>query len=120
MSDRRRVHKVAERIREVVALVLRGLHDPRFALVTITSVVVSPDLRQAKVYWIPSHSASCEPKKRIKEVQQAFSKAAGKLKHEVGVELGVRFVPELKFFHDNTLDTVEDIEKLFGRIHGES
>jgi ribosome-binding factor A len=46
----RRVLKAAEAIREVVSMtILTELRDPRVSDVTVTSVEVSPDMRQAKV-----------------------------------------------------------------------
>ena len=50
MANKRRVYKVAERIQGLIAMELQRVADPRFHLVTITSVVVSPDLRNAKIY----------------------------------------------------------------------
>lgn len=85
--------------------------DPRFFLVTITSVVVSPDLRNAKIYWMVTGGRDRAP-----EVEEAFESAHGHFRRLVGKELGVRFVPELKFFYDDTLDTAEEVERLFKRI----
>lgn len=34
----------------------------------------------------------------------------------LGKPLGIRFVPELKFFYDDTLDTAENVERLIARI----
>lgn len=89
--------------------------DPRFSLVTITSAFVSPDLRVARVYWTISGDAE-----RRREVQEAFEAAAGLFRRSVGHELGLRFVPELKFFYDDTLDTCEEVERLFARINSGS
>lgn len=111
MSSRRRVFRVGERIQSVVASQLIKASDPRFTLVTITSVMVSHDLRSAKIYWMVSGD-----KERIAEVQEAFESAAGLFKRSISKELGTRFVPELKFFYDDTLDTSEEVEKLFERI----
>ncbi|NDC39231.1 MAG: hypothetical protein EBZ48_14500, partial [Proteobacteria bacterium] len=41
------------------------------------------------------------------------------LRRAVGAELGTRFVPELKFFYDDTMDTMEQVERLFQRIQAE-
>ena len=45
MSERRRTYRVAERIREIIAWELQRTADPRFHLVTVTSVMVTADLR---------------------------------------------------------------------------
>ncbi|MFQ5778801.1 MAG: 30S ribosome-binding factor RbfA, partial [Terriglobia bacterium] len=46
----RRPERLGEQIRkEISALVLRGLKDPRIGFATVTDVRVTPDLRQARV-----------------------------------------------------------------------
>ncbi|MBN8548464.1 MAG: 30S ribosome-binding factor RbfA [Deltaproteobacteria bacterium] len=112
MAKQRRVHRVAEKVRETVALELQRLADPRFTLVTITSVVASADLRNVKVYWMVSGG----PERR-KEVQAAFESAGGIFKRVIGHDLGIRFVPELHFFYDDTLDTDEEVRRLFEKVH---
>ena len=112
MPSQRRVFMVAEQIRDLIALQLMQVADPRFSLVTVTSVIVSPDLRQAKVYWVAAGGPD-----RIPDVQEAFAHAAGRFKRVLSKALGIRFVPELHFFYDDTLDTVDEVERLFARIH---
>ena len=111
MSGRRRTFKVGERIQEVVARELLRLSDPRFHLVTIITVVVSSDLRHAKVFWVVSGGAD-----RIAEVKEAFEAAGGALRARVGRELKLRVVPQLAFHYDNTLDVQSHVEALIARI----
>jgi ribosome-binding factor A len=114
MAKQRRVHKIAEQIRNSIALQLQRVADPRFSLVTITSAVVSPDLRQAKVYWMVGGD-----EERHAEVAEAFASAAGLFRRAIAAELGIRFVPELKFYYDDTFDTSDSIDRLFARIRAE-
>jgi ribosome-binding factor A len=111
MAERRRVYKVAERMRSVVAMQLNRMSDPRFHLVTVTSVIVSSDLRNAKIYWSVSGGPT-----RKQEVTEALESAEGAIRREVGGELGLRFVPQLKFFYDDTMDVYEQTERLMDRI----
>jgi ribosome-binding factor A len=94
-----------------VASALHRTADPRFSMVTITAVTVSPDLKKAKVYWTVSGGAD-----RQREVTEAFDSAMGMFRRQLGKELNVRFVPDLTFFYDNTLDTSEEVERLLNRI----
>lgn len=112
MSSRKRIFQVSERIRVIIANQLLRAADPRFHLVTITSVMVSADLRSAKVYWIATGGLE-----RVPEVEEAFGHSAGMFRRAVGDELSLRFVPELKFFYDDTFDTVEKVEKIFAKIN---
>lgn len=116
MSGQRRVFQVGERIKELVAEHLNRVADPRFNLVTITSVMVSPDLRNAKVYWVVSIFGEAERAERIAEVQEAFDTASGMFRKMASKALGIRFTPELRFYYDDTLDTVENVERLMAKI----
>lgn len=116
MAGSRRVYQVGERIKELVAEHLVHTADPRFNLVTITSVMVSPDLRIAKVYWVVSTISGIDREERIAEVTEAFQSAEGLFRRLLAKQLGVRFVPELRFYYDDTLDTVEHVERLMSKI----
>ena len=116
MARNRRVYQIAERIKELVAEHLILTADPRFNLVTITSVMVSPDLGQAKVYWVVSFTSGMDRQQRIAEVQEAFDTAHGHLRHSISKQLGIRFVPQLRFYYDDTLDTVEQVERLMDKL----
>jgi|LakMenEpi03Aug12_release.lakeMendotaPanAssembly.Ray.scaffolds.fasta_scaffold445006_2 ribosome-binding factor A len=119
MSGKRRVYQVGERIKEIIAQQLLYTADPRFNLVTITAVMVSPDLRNAKVYWVVSLTSDTDRDTRIQEVGEAFSSAEGHFRHIISKELGIRFVPQLRFYYDDTLDTVEQVERLMAKIKPE-
>lgn len=116
MTRNRRIYQVAERIKEVIAEHLLQTADPRFSLVTITSVMVSPDLRGAKVYWVVSILSDTDRDTRIDEVNEAFNAAQGYFRRTIAKQLGVRFVPEVRFYYDDTLDTAEHVERLFNRV----
>ena len=124
MANQRRMHKVAERIRSLVAMELQRVADPRLALVTVTSVVVSNDLRHAKIYWmaseLPGRTSGGSSTERVSEVQEAFARAASFFRRAVAEDLGVRFAPELKFYHDDSVDARYTIDELFRKIKAES
>lgn len=119
MSGKRRVFQIGERIKEIVAQHLIHTADPRFSLVTITAVMVSPDLRNAKVYWVVSMPSNVDRDKRLHEVDQALENAQGHFRKILSKELGIRFVPVLRFYYDDTLDTAEEVERLMSRLRPE-
>jgi ribosome-binding factor A len=80
-------------------------------MVTITHVVVSRDLKTAKVYWVVSGD-----KGRIAEVRGAFDSAQGMIRGNIAKEIGMRIAPELRFFYDDTLDTQEAVNEIFERM----
>lgn len=111
MATRRRTFRVGERIQALIASELNRVADPRFNLVTITSCMMSPDLRLAKVYWMVHGGED-----RREEVVEAFEAAMGFFRKLVSKELGVKFAPELRFYYDDTLDAAEEMDRLFARI----
>ncbi len=116
MSTKRRMYKVAEQLREAVATELFQMADSRFNLVTITSVMISSDLREAKVYWAVTTAQDSKPKDRIAEVEKAFEQAQGYFRSVVGRRMNLRHVPHIRFYYDDTLDTAEEVERLLARI----
>jgi ribosome-binding factor A len=102
-------HLLQQKLAEVFA---RGLKDPRIGLVTITGVKMSPDLREARVYWtVHGEAAVC------KETARGIEAARGWLRREVGATLGLRVVPDLHFTYDEAIDRGDRIERLLREVH---
>ncbi len=99
--------RVAELLRERLALIL--LHkcaDPRLQELTLTQVEMSPDLKQARVYYVTHPNADTTL------VQQALDKAMGFIKREVARENLFRLLPEIIFLPDTGLDRLAKLEEL--------
>ena len=111
MANPRRTHRISERIQAVVANELIRMADPRFHLVTITSVQANPDLRLAKVYWMVHGDAEKQA-----ETKDAFTGAAGHFRKLLAYELDLRFTPEVRFYYDDTFDEQERMERIFDSI----
>ena len=102
-----RPHRVAELLRERLALIL--LHkcaDPRLQELTLTQVEMSPDLKQARVFYVTHPHADATL------VHQALDKAMGFIKREVARENMFRLMPEIIFLPDTGLDQAEKLEQL--------
>jgi ribosome-binding factor A len=100
--------RVAELLRERLALIL--LHkcaDPRLQELTLTQVEMSPDLKQARIYYVTHTTADATL------VHQALDKALGFIKREVARENLFRLMPEIIFLPDTGLDRAERLEQLF-------
>lgn len=108
---------VADKIRAIVANELLRMSDPRLNFVTVTSVVPSPDLRHAKVYWVARSNDADGSASRQEEVSEGFDAAKGLLRRALAEDLGLKFVPDLHFFYDDTLDTVQKVDELFAKIN---
>ena len=84
-------------------------------MVSISSVKVTPDLLEARVYL--SFFKVRDGKESLKKIQER----SGEIKRELGnsVRQQLRRVPEVKYFQDDTLDQVFKMEELFKQISNE-
>jgi ribosome-binding factor A len=106
-----RPHRVAELLRERLALIfLHKCADPRLQELTLTRVEMSPDLKQAKVYY------AARPQADETQVRQALERALGFIKQEVARENLFRFMPEIIFLPDTGLEAAERLEQLFHEV----
>jgi len=101
-------HLLQQRLAELFA---RGLKDPRLGLVTITGVKMSPDLREARVFWTVHGEIEVR-----KDTALGLSAARGYLRHELST-LGLRVLPDLNFTYDEAIDRGDRIEKLLREVH---
>jgi len=111
----RRQKRVSELIRQEIGdLLERKVADPRLRLVTVTEVEISPDLRHARVYV--SLLGSQEERQRALE---SLRHATGFFRHELASRLTLRYVPDLTFYLDDSLERGERIGRLLEEIQRE-
>ena len=95
----RRTERLQEQIRNDLSDMLqRGVTDPRLsngALISITSVEVTEDLRYARV-----HVSILGSDEQVREAFSGIRHATGFLRHELAQRLTLRYVPELSFHLD--------------------
>jgi len=114
-ASSRRPEQVAEALRQVVAEGLaREVRDPRVGFVTVTGVLVTPDLSHARIMVsVPGDDAA---KTRALEGLQS---AARFLRSRAARALTTRIVPELHFELDKGLAHAARINELLGEIRRE-
>lgn len=108
--------KIAKQLQQEIAAILRTeVKDPSLKMITITKVVISVDLKFARVYFsvLDDHS-------NIDEKIEALDRARSFIRYEIGQRLTLRFVPEIKFIYDDTQDYVDNIERIFAQIRTEN
>ena len=106
-----RMRRVNELVQAVVAESVRELKDPRIGLVTITSVRVSPDLREGTVYFSVFGS---EKKKKASIAGLASARAV--LQAQLGRELKMKRTPHLTFEYDPTVEQAVRMTKLIDEL----
>ncbi len=97
----RRTDRVAEQLRAEIARLLRAeASDPRIGLVTLIRVDVSPDFRNAFVFWSRVDSANPE---QLRESAAGLESAASFLRRRLAELLPLKRVPALEFRYDPSL-----------------
>jgi ribosome-binding factor A len=111
MVDVARARKLAVRVREIVAETLETqVKDPRLGMVTITDAKVTPDLREATLYYTVFGDDVVR-----QESAQALESAKGVLRSTVGKQTGVRYTPSLTFSADIVPETAGRLEELLAK-----
>ena len=108
----KRSEKVAEAIHEMVSgLLIKGLKDPRIGFVTITGVKVTDDLHLATVFFTVIGS---EEERRATE--KGLNSARGFIRKEMGRNLRMRYIPDIVFKYDESVEYGSRIESLLREI----
>jgi ribosome-binding factor A len=107
---------VAELIHEEISqLIQRGTRDPRLGFVTVTGVEVTADLRLARVYV-----TVLGDQKDAESTLRGLASAANFFRHQMNQTLTLRYIPELSFKLDKSLEYGTRIEKLIESLKDEA
>ena len=113
MGSSHRSHKVADRIKVVVAQLLENkIKDPRLGFVTVTDARVSGDLQNASIFYTVLGGDD-----ERAATAAALESAKGVLRSAVGRELGTRVTPSLEFILDGLPESAKAIDSLLERVH---
>lgn len=106
-----RKNRVADLIREVISdIVVHKIKDPRVQGITITEVLMSADLKSARVYF------SCLSDGREEDRKKGLDSALGFIRRQLRLELDLKYIPELSFFYDTSLDYSQRINRILKEI----
>jgi ribosome-binding factor A len=108
---------MGEEIRRIVSdLLVRELKDPRLSgMLSVSGVDVTSDGGYATLYIMAPGGADGEAadEARKKDILDAFARAKGLLRKEIGSRLQLRHAPELAFRIDASQEYGERIERIF-------
>ncbi|WP_026929253.1 30S ribosome-binding factor RbfA [Glycomyces tenuis] len=110
MADAAKQAQVAKRVMELTAQAVRKLKDPRVGMVTITDARMTPDLREATVFYTVLGDED-----QVKSSAAALERATGHLRTTVGRALGMRHTPSLAFVADTVPEHAHRIEALLAQ-----
>ncbi len=101
-----RAKRIAQQIQQTLSeLIRRELRDPRLGMVTLTEVRVSKDLSYAKVFF---SVLGAQPQ----QAQEILEAAGPILRGPLGRALGIRHSPELRFVHDELIESGARLSEL--------
>jgi ribosome-binding factor A len=105
-----RTLRVNEVVHESLADELERLSDPRLAMVTLTGVDVSPDLRHATVYYSALG-------RQDEATLAALQAAAPHLRRVLGREVRLKYLPLLHFREDPAIERGQRVEEILRGLH---
>jgi ribosome-binding factor A len=109
-----RTERVASVIRhEVGTIISREYSGGELGFSTVTEVRVTPDLKIAKIYV----SILGTPAVKTKTLARLESEKAH-IRGLLASHINLKYTPALQFYHDDTMDRVENLENLIKKIHG--
>ena len=112
MKEFKRSERVSDNIHQVVStILLREVTDPRLEMVTITGARVSDDLRHADIYY-----SIIGDEKRWAEAKKGFQSSKGFIKKALGRKLKMKYMPDLHFREDKSLEGGEKIDRILSEI----
>lgn len=117
-----RTARVNEVVREVVADELERLSDARLGFVTVTGVEVTPDLRQATVYYSALAPVRGEPDaaaEAAEETALALRSVTPHLQAEINRQVRMKYTPHLVFREDPAIRTGERVDEILRQLHSE-
>jgi ribosome-binding factor A len=114
MQEGKRQKQIAGLLNEELTQVLQrlGLNMIDGGMVSISSVKITPDLLETRVYlsFFQVKDTAAALKKIEEKAWEIKKEIAGRVKHQL------RRIPEIRYFLDDTLDHVFKMEELFKKI----
>jgi ribosome-binding factor A len=114
MQEGKRQKQVAGLIQEEITRIFQklGISMMDGGMVSVSSVKVTPDLLEARIYLSLFQVAD------RKQVMKKIEDRAWEVKRELAAQIKhqVRRMPELRFYHDDTLDHAFRMEELLKQI----
>jgi ribosome-binding factor A len=108
----KRSEKIAEALHELISgLLIKGVKDPRIGFTTVTAVKVTDDLHLATIFF----SVIGDDAEK-KATEQGLNSARGFIRKEMAKSLRMRYVPDIIFKYDESVDYGRRIDSLLNEI----
>ena len=104
-------------MRKVAVLIEQELEDPRIKNVTISRVIISPDLYHARIYFTVFLEKDSII---IKKITHALNHSVSYLRRRLAENLALRITPELFFIYDASLEKTHYLLELINKVNPDS
>ncbi len=112
MKSFSRSDRIEGQIQKVLSdLLIKNIKDPRLELTTITGVKMTQDLRLARIYFVTSNQNVSK-----EDTISGFKSALGFIKRTLAKDLKLKYMPDLKFYHDDSFDYGSRIDTILRNI----
>jgi ribosome-binding factor A len=111
LAGKRAIRVGDQLLREMAELLMLKVKDPRVKGTTLTGIHLSNDLKNAKVYY-----SVLGGNQAVREAQAGLDSAKGYIKREIGLRLALKYMPDIIFKHDRTLEMGDHMEKLLKNL----
>ena len=110
-----RIRRINDEMTRELCRIIRNVKDPRVSgsLTTVTGCDVSPDLKNAKVYF------SVMGERRKGDALKGLENATGYIRTQIAKMLNLRITPELTFVPDTSVEYGAKISKILKTINEE-
>ena len=116
-----RSEKIASVVKKILSLTISKLaNENSLGLASVSMVKLSKDLRIASIYinLLPTEQTNNET--NAEQFIELLKTKNGMLRSIVAKEIRMRFIPELRFFYDDTFEQIEHIENLLNKVKTEA
>ncbi len=100
-----------EILKEVRMILLFVLDIPALQQIALTRVLLTKDLSLARVYY-----ETILPDQRRDGLQEELDRQGKRIRKELAQRMRLRAVPEVRFFYDETNETISKVEKLIDSL----
>lgn len=107
-----RNQRVAEFIKQELAILIQKKFPlQNYGMLTISNVDVSPDLKNAKVFF-----TVFSEKLPVADLSERLNSESGYFRHEISHIMTSKSVPAIKFIYDETIERAHRLDKLIDSV----
>ena len=112
----KRSDRVAQQIQDIISEIITGkVIVQGLGLATVTKVKTSQNLRFSRIY-LSFMDNTLEPEELIILMNRKIKE----YRYQLGKELQIKYVPQIKFYYDNTFEEMEKISTLINKANSEN